>query len=56
MISEQTQKEILNEYRDKNREEFKKQIRKKIKEARSKGWWIACFYWENKLEKELANN
>ncbi len=29
----------------------KQQIKKLIKEAREKGWWIACFYWERKLEK-----
>ena len=28
-----------------------KQIKKNLEEARSKGWWIACFYWERKLEQ-----
>jgi hypothetical protein len=26
-------------------------IKNRIKEARKKGWWIACFYWERKLEE-----
>ena len=26
-------------------------IKEHLKEARSKGWWIACFYWERKLEE-----
>ncbi len=29
----------------------KEQIKKNLQEARRKGWWIACFYWERKLEK-----
>jgi hypothetical protein len=28
-----------------------KQIKSNLKEAREKGWWIACFYWERQLEK-----
>lgn len=28
-----------------------KQIKINLKEAREKGWWIACFYWEIQLEK-----
>jgi len=27
------------------------EIKKYLQEARRKGWWIACLYWENKLEK-----
>ena len=27
------------------------QIKNNLKEAREKGWWIACFYWEKQLEK-----
>lgn len=27
-----------------------KTIKKNLKEAREKGWWIACLYWERKLE------
>jgi hypothetical protein len=30
-----------------------KQIKEHLKEAREKGWWIACFYWELKLEELL---
>ena len=30
----------------------KNKIKKYLKEARSKGWWIECFYWERKLEQE----
>jgi len=26
-------------------------IKKNLEEARRKGWWMACFYWELKLEK-----
>ena len=33
----------------------KKQIKKYLKEARSKGWWIACLYWENKLNQSNMN-
>ena len=29
----------------------KVEIKKRLKEARRKGWWIACFYWERKLDK-----
>ena len=25
-------------------------IKKELMRARRKGWWIACFYWERKLE------
>ena len=25
-------------------------IEKNLKDAREKGWWIACFYWELQLE------
>jgi predicted transcriptional regulator len=32
-----------------------KQIKKYLAEARRKGQWIACFYWELKLEKALDN-
>jgi hypothetical protein len=30
-------------------------IKKNLKEAREKGWWIACFYWEHKLENYKLN-
>ena len=30
-----------------------KQIKKNLMEARRKGWWIACFYWEIKLDNLL---
>ena len=29
----------------------KEKIKEYLKEARAKGWWIACFYWERKLEE-----
>lgn len=29
----------------------KKVIKNNLKEAREKGWWIACLYWERKLEE-----
>jgi len=29
----------------------KEQIKKNLVEARHNGWWIACFYWERKLEQ-----
>ena len=29
----------------------KEKILKNLKEARRKGWWIACIYWEQKLEQ-----
>ena len=32
-----------------------KTIKKNLAEARHKGWWIACFYWERQLEK-LSNS
>ena len=31
-------------------------IKKYLAEARNKGWWIACFYWERKLEEASQNN
>lgn len=31
-------------------------IKKNLAEARRKGWWIACFYWERKLEQSLKDN
>ena len=30
-------------------------IKKNLAEARRKGWWIACFYWERQLEKLKSN-
>jgi lipocalin len=33
----------------------RQQIKKYLKEARNKGWWIACFYWERKLEQLEQN-
>jgi len=27
-------------------------IEKNLLEARRKGWWLACFYWEIKLEEQ----
>jgi hypothetical protein len=30
---------------------IKKNIKKKLQEARRKGWWIACFHWELELLK-----
>lgn len=27
------------------------EVKKNLKEAREKGWWVACFYWERKLEE-----
>ena len=32
-----------------------KQVKENLAEARSKGWWIACFYWERKLEQVKDN-
>lgn len=32
-----------------------KQIKTHLQEARSKGWWIACFYWERKLAQILGD-
>lgn len=29
----------------------KNKIVANLKEARREGWWIACFYWERKLEE-----
>lgn len=30
------------------------EIRLSLALARRRGWWIACFYWERKLEELLA--
>jgi len=27
------------------------EYKKYLKEAGEKGWWIACLYWSNKLDK-----
>ncbi len=34
-----------------NKEKNIKKIKNNLQEARRKGWWIACFYWEKQLEK-----
>jgi predicted phosphatase len=34
------------------KKELLKKIKANLKEARNKGWWITCFYWERKLELE----
>jgi len=33
---------------------LEKHIKQNLKEARENGWWIACFYWERKLDKYFA--
>ena len=31
-----------------------REIKNNLAKARAKGWWIACLYWERKLEQRTT--